>query len=82
MVQTQDDARDNMMSEIVSGGAVNNGDASSKTVLIRGCDPVMAERAGKMLPPMLGNAQIIGATDDDTFFSLLAGRKFDAIFYI
>lgn len=60
----QDAARDRMLSEL-KGGALGaepsasaEGDASSKRVLIRGCDPVMAERAKGFLPALIGNAQI------------------------
>ena len=53
----QDAARDRMLSEL-KGGALGaepsaEGDASSKRVLIRGCDPVMAERAKGFLPTLL-----------------------------
>ena len=35
-----------------------------------------------MLPPMLGGAQILTATDDDHFIKLLSGDvKFDVIFF-
>ena len=40
------------------------GDASDKTLIIRGCDPVMAERAKSFLPGLLGNVQIESYTDD------------------
>jgi hypothetical protein len=77
-----DAARDRMMGEIASaGGSCADGDASSKVILSRGCDPAMAERAGKMLPPMLGNAKIVGVTDDDTFFKLLESEKFDVVMF-
>ena len=67
-----DAARDRMMGEMAAGGDCASGDdASGKVVLARGCDPVMAERAGTMLPPMLGNVKVLSATDDDTFFELL-----------
>jgi hypothetical protein len=75
-----DASRDSMMNEIAGGGgggaSCADGDASKKSVLVRGCDPQMAERAGKMLPPMLGNTQILGVTDDDTFFKLLRQQTF------
>ena len=45
--------------------ACAGGDASSSSVLIRGCDPVMAERANSFLPKLIGNAQIESATDDN-----------------
>ena len=71
-----------MLNEIADGGSsCANGDASSKVVLIRGCDPVMAQRAGTMLPPMLGNAQVSGVTTDDEFFALLQEREFDVVFF-
>ncbi len=69
--------RDVMMDELISSPSQSNNncvgstDASSKKLLVRGCDPIMAERAGKMLPPLLGNVNMIGCTNDDDFFSLL-----------
>ena len=59
----QDAARDRMLSELKGGAlaaepSAAEGDASSKRVLIRGCDPVMAERAKGFLPALIGNAQI------------------------
>ena len=77
-----DASRDRMIDAIADGGtSCTDGDASKKAVLVRGCDPQMAERAGKMLPPMLGNAQTLGVTDDDTFFDLLQQRTFDVVFF-
>lgn len=67
-----------MMREL-GEGACASGDASGKVVLIRGCDPVMAERAGQMLPPLLGNVQMVGVTTDDEFFSLMKSKKYDVI---
>ena len=71
------DSRDRMMGEIASAGSEScaSGDASSKTILIRGCDPVMAQRAGQFLPPQLGNVAIESSTTDDDFFSKLAARN-------
>ena len=75
-----EDRRSCMLEEIATGGqdpaAV---DGRAKTVLIRGCDPLMADRAGKMLSPLLGHATIISATEDTTFLPLLESRTFDAI---
>ena len=68
-----------MVGELGSSAACAAGDASDKVILTRGCDPIMAERAGKMLPPLLGNVQMIAATDDVHFFELLASRKFDVV---
>ena len=78
-----DSRRDTMMGELARGGAGRQhaGDASAKTVLVRGCDPIMAERATKLLPPMIGNARVSSATDDDAFFSLLANHQFDVVMF-
>jgi hypothetical protein len=41
----------------------------------------MAARSKEFLPPLVGNAQMITATDDDNFFRELKQRKFDAVFF-
>ena len=75
-------SRERMLREAMDGaGDCSSGDASDKVILCRGCDPVMAERSKQFLPPMLGNAQIVTTTDDDTFFSALKQRKYDAVFF-
>ena len=80
--QARNSARDRMMADIGEGATCTDGDdASSKTILVRGCDPVMAQRAGEMLPPLLGGVTIEAATQDDAFFELLAGKKYDAVFF-
>ena len=80
--QARNSARDRMMADIGEGACATDGDdASSKTILVRGCDPVMAERAGQMLPPLLGNVNIEAATEDDRFFELLNSKKYDAVFF-
>ena len=77
-----DASRDRMINEIAAeSGSCATGDASSKVVLTRGCDPVMAQRAGQMLPPMIGNAKMVGVTDDAEFFALLQQHKYDAILF-
>ncbi|KAJ1444358.1 hypothetical protein M885DRAFT_627199 [Pelagophyceae sp. CCMP2097] len=67
-----------MLRDIALPGG-GGGDASSKALLIRGCDAVMTARAGAVLPPLFGGVRIVAATDDDSFFELLRGEKFDAI---
>mgnify|MGYP001187131908 FL=1 len=80
--QARNSARDRMMADIGDGACANDADdASSKTILVRGCDPIMAERAGEMLPPLLGNVNIEAATQDDRFFELLNSKKYDAVFF-
>mmetsp|Transcript_7937 Transcript_7937/g.12820 ORF Transcript_7937/g.12820 Transcript_7937/m.12820 type:complete len:154 (-) Transcript_7937:31-492(-) len=79
-----DASRDRMLGEIASGSdkcGQGDGDMSGKTILCRGCDPVMAEKAGKMLPPFLGNAALVSCTNDSDFFQKLQERKFDVIFF-
>ena len=70
-----------MIAEVASSGTASTTDGSSKVILSRGCDPLMAQRAGQMLPPLLGGAQLVTATDDDTFFALLEERKYDAVLF-
>ena len=78
-----DSSRDNMIADIADGGAtVAGGDASTKNILARGCDPRMAARAKKMLPPMLGDAAIVSVTDDDDFLEkLTSGEQWDVVFF-
>ncbi len=71
-----------MVSAVKAGGSGNLvGDASTKTILGRGCDPVMAARSSEFLPPMLGNCGIVTATSDDEWLVLLKARKYDVIFF-
>jgi hypothetical protein len=75
-------SRERMLQEAKDGaGNCSTGDASDKVILVRGCDPVMAERSKQFLPQMLGNAQLVTTTDDDAFISALKQRKYDAVFF-
>ena len=79
-----DAARDEMVAEVLAGGASTAGasaDASTKTVLTRGCDPEMARRSEVFLPQMVGGARFVSTTDDAAFFEALRTRRFDAIFF-
>ena len=64
-------SRDAMMDELVSSSSSSDEDASSQTLLVRGCDPVMAEGSKEMLPPLLGNVRMTTCTNDDEFFSYI-----------
>jgi ADP-heptose:LPS heptosyltransferase len=78
----KDVSRDRMMGEIAEG--VGEGeliDFSGKSILARGCDPQMAIRASKMLPPHLGNPEFVSCTDDDDFLAKLRERKWSVIFF-
>ena len=86
MASPADHARDRMMAELGDGGSATTQDRSMahKIVLIRGCDPVMAQRAGKFLPPQIGEAKIVSATADDGeagFLALLEKGKYDVVMF-
>jgi hypothetical protein len=79
-------AREQMFAEVTQGSktildSISMGDASSKTILGRGCDPIMAKRSESFLPPMLGGVKIISVTEDDLFIQKLKERKYDVIFF-
>ena len=77
-----DASRDGMMNEIAMGidgnGAVDN---SGKSILARGCDPVMAQRASQMVPPQLGNPNFVACTNDDDFLEKLSAQKWNVVFF-
>ena len=76
------DPRDRMMGQIAEGvSAAKLGDYSAKSILARGCDPQMAQRASKMLPPHLGNTQLVTATNDDDFIEKLHSKKWSVVFF-
>ena len=72
-----------MLNAIKTGAteAIAQGVHSSKSILARGCDPVMAARSVTMLPPLLGGVEMVACTDDVEFTRLLQARKFTAIFF-
>ena len=72
----------NSMLDAVKAGAGDDAvqDMTHKHLLLRGCDPVMAERAKGFIPQLLGNVQMTAVTDDDTFMKLLrSDTVFDVI---
>ncbi len=76
------DPRDRMMGQIAEGvSTAKPGDHSAKSILARGCDPHMALRASKMLPPHLGNPQLVSATNDDDFIEKLHSKKWSVVFF-
>ena len=75
-------SRERMMGEIAEGiGLPKPIDHSDKRILARGCDPQMAIRASKMLPPHLGNPELVSATNDDDFLSKLQNNKWTVVFF-
>ena len=74
--------RDQMMGQIAEGVSVAKpGDYSTKSILARGCDPHMALRASEMLPPHLGNPQLVSVTNDDDFIEKLRSKKWSIVFF-
>eukprot|EP00943_MAST-04B_sp_MAST-4B-sp1_P009136 g9136.t1 len=77
-----DEARSEMLNKIELGAngdqVINN---SGKSILARGCDPVMAERAGEMLPPQLGNPKFITCTNDDDFLEKISNQKWNIVMF-
>merc|ERR1712098_583461 len=77
-------SREQMLSEIKQGAMSNpHGikSAADKTVLIRGCDPVMAQRAGSFLPPLIGNATMVACTNDNDFLAKLQEKRYDVVMF-
>ena len=56
-------------------------DNSKKTILARGCDPVMSLRFSKMVPSMIGNPEYVPTTDDADFIKKLESQKWSVIFF-
>jgi hypothetical protein len=76
------DPRDRMMGQIAEGvSTAKPGEHSAKSILARGCDPQMALRASKMLPPRLGNPQLVSATNDDDFIEKLRSETWSVVFF-
>jgi hypothetical protein len=68
--------RSQLWREVAAGGAsAARGDATSKLVLGRGCDPVMASQSATFLPPLLNGATIRAFSDDENFFAELNAIK-------
>ena len=77
-----DASRARMFAEAVKGAGheVPKG-AVGKVVLCRGCDPVMAAAAPRIMGPLLGGCDLVVCTDDDEFQRLLQLRKYDVIHF-
>lgn len=59
----------------------NQTDHSNKSILARGCDPVMSLNASKSIPALIGNPEYIPTTDDADFVEKLKSRKWSVIFF-
>ena len=56
-------------------------DHSKKSVLARGCDPILSAQFAKVVPPLIGNAAYIPTTDDNEFINQLKSRKWSVIYF-
>lgn len=63
------------------GNSVVQLDHSDKSILARGCDPVLSARAAQFIPAELGNPQYIPTTSDDEFFNQLKSRKWSVVYF-
>jgi len=56
-------------------------DNSKKSILARGCDPVLSLQFSKIAPQLLGNAIYIPTTNDVDFVEKLKSRKWSVIYF-
>ena len=76
------DSRDILIGRINDGfDTTQIGDNSNKSILSRGCDPEMGRRAIELLPPVLGNPEMVSVTNDDDFIAELQKKKWSVIFF-
>ena len=76
------DSRDkliNQIKEVEDDSPVS--DSSNKSILARGCDPVMGKRAIELIPPMLGNPEMVAVTNDDDFIRELQRKKWSVVHF-
>lgn len=75
-------AQDRMMAEVVEGASDGESlDFSGQAILARGCDPQMALRAAKIMPPLLGGVEFVSCTNDDDFVEKLKERDWSVVFF-
>jgi len=76
------DSRDILIGRISDGNDTTQvGDNSNKSILARGCDPEMGRRAIELLPPILGNPEMVSVTNDDCFITELQRKKWSVIHF-
>lgn len=76
------DRRDILIGRISDGNdSVQVGDNSNKAILVRGCDPEMGRRAIELLPPILGNPEMLSVTNDDAFITELKRKKWTVVHF-
>jgi predicted nuclease with RNAse H fold len=76
------DSRDILIGRISDGNdTTHTGDNSKKSILARGCDTEMGRRAIELLPPILGNPEMVSVTNDDYFITELQRKKWSVIHF-
>ena len=60
---------------------MNTEDNSKKTILARGCDPLISKRASQSIPPLIGNPEYVPTTNDEDFIEKLETQKWSVIFF-
>ena len=56
-------------------------DNSKKSILARGCDPVMSLSASKAIPPLIGSPEYVATTSDAEFIEKLKSRRWSVVFF-
>ncbi|MGI9552372.1 MAG: hypothetical protein ACR2MT_14320 [Aurantibacter sp.] len=56
-------------------------DNSKKSILARGCDPVLSLQFSKAVPKLIGNAEYVPTTNDADFVEKLKSRKWSVIYF-
>jgi len=76
------DLREKFINDISDGiGLTPIGDNSNKSILARGCDPEMGRRAVELLPPILGNPEMVAVTNDDDFIKELQRKQWSIVHF-
>jgi hypothetical protein len=56
-------------------------DHSRKSILARGCDPILSLQASKTIPPLIGNPEYVPTTTDEEFFEQLQSRQWSIVYF-
>jgi len=56
-------------------------DNSKKTILARGCDPILSRKFAEIAPSMLNNVTYIPTTNDSDFFEKLKNEKWSVVYF-
>lgn len=56
-------------------------DHTGQRILARACDPVMAARAARAIPPLLGGPEYVATTTDDDFVARLNSERWSVVYF-